>query len=322
MRILGSFKQESLVAMVALILAFSFSLGLDSYASWNNAIALMRSMAILGVFALGMIIVIIGRGVDLSQIAIGMVSAAVSVKLQAAGLSLPLALLIGLATAMAMGSINAALIHWLAIPPLFATLTSVFVFVGLARVSILPSMIINLPLQQTGLIALGQNWHSVPIPVIVFSACALLTHLFLHATTMGRFIYAYGDNAETARLSGMPVTAIVISQYVLCAMLGFVAGLLMVSTTAMVDLKTVNSTMIFDVILVVVIGGGSLAGARGGVASVLAGLLLIGVLLNGMTLMDVNGQLQNIIKGGVLLVVIMVDHWLHPYDEEDARQSV
>lgn len=310
------------MTLVALVLVVGFGLSLDGYASWGNAMTLMRSMAILGVFALGMAIVIIGRGIDLSQIAIGMVSAAITVKLLTSGFALPLALLTGMTAAMGMGLLNAALIHWLAIPPLFTTLATVFVFVGVARVSILPSMIINLPTQHTGLIALGQNWLSVPIPVMLFAVCALVTHLFLHATTPGRFIYAYGDNAETARLSGMPVAAIVASQYVLCALLGFAAGLLMVSTTAMVDLKAVNSTMIFDVILVTVIGGCSLAGARGGVGSVLAGLLLVGVLLNGMILMDINAQLQNIIKGGVLLCVLIVDHWLHPFDEEAARQSV
>ncbi|MCB5190910.1 ABC transporter permease [Methylobacillus arboreus] len=315
-------NQETIVLLAAFALALLFAATLDGFSSWGNIMTLLRSVSILGILALGMIMVIIIRGIDLSQVAIGMVSAAIVVKGVALGYPLPVCLLVGLPLALSMGLVNSLLVDRLQIPALFVTLTTVFIYVGLARVTVLPSMIINLPPDSRSLTSLAGNWHSIPIPLLLFLACALAMHLFLARTTIGRFFYAYGDNPETARLYGMPVRIIPLMAYMGSALLAFLAGLLMVSTTAMADLKTVNSTLIFDVILVVVVGGASFAGARGSVASVIAGLLLVGVLLNAMTIMDINSQLQNIIKGAVLLVVLVADKWLYPFDEESSRQSI
>ena len=117
--------------------------------------------------------------------------------------------------------------------------------------------------------------------------------------SIGRFIYAHGDNLETARLTGIAVRPLTMLEYGICAAIGCAAGLVMAASTASMNTQIVNSTMIFDVILVVVLGGVSLVGGRGGVLSVLAGTALIGTLLNGMTIMDLNNNVQNIVKGGV-----------------------
>ena len=95
----------------------------------------------------------------------------------------------------------------------------------------------------------------------------------------------------------------------------------MISETALMHLQVAESTLIFDVIMVVVLGGVSLVGGRGNVLSVVVGTLLIGVLLNGMTIMDMDVQTQNIIKGIVLLLAIVLDSWLHPRDEETSKQG-
>ena len=126
---------------------------------------------------------------------------------------------------------------------------------------------------------------------------------------------------ETARLTGIAVRPLTMLEYGICAAIGCAAGLVMAASTASMNTQIVNSTMIFDVILVVVLGGVSLVGGRGGVLSVLAGTALIGTLLNGMTIMDLNNNVQNIVKGGVLLAAILLDNRLHPRDEETARQG-
>lgn len=95
----------------------------------------------------------------------------------------------------------------------------------------------------------------------------------------------------------------------------------MASSSALVNLQIINSTLIFNVLRVVVLGGISLVGGRGGVASVIVGTLLIGVLRDGMTLMDMGATVQNIAKGIVLLAAILLDNFLHPKDEETARQG-
>jgi ribose transport system permease protein len=155
----------------------------------------------------------------------------------------------------------------------------------------------------------------------VFAAAALIMHLFLSQTSIGRCIYAQGDNPESARLSGIALRPLTVLEHVLVALLAWIAGLVWIGTTGSIQMAVTQGTMIFDVVLVVVIGGISLVGGRGGVFSVVVGCVLIGTLLNAFTIMDVNSEVQNIIKGIVLLAAIVLDNWLHPRDEETARQG-
>jgi ribose transport system permease protein len=317
-----SFTQEGVVIGMALMLALVFAVAVPGFASWGNAMALLRSISVIGVLALGMTVVIIGGSIDLSQIAVALVSAGGAALMVNAGFGAPAALAMGLLVALGLGIANGIFVAYLAIPSLFATLASALLFMGLARSTLMPSTIINLPADEASFLILGGNWFGVPVPALAFAACALAVHLFLSRTVLGRFVYALGDNPAAARLSGLPVRRLTMMTLVIAAVLGYFGGLVMVASTAMVDLGTAKSTMIFDVILVAVAGGVSLSGGRGGVASVLAGTMFIGVLLNGMSILDVNSQVQTIIKGSLLLAVIVLDSRLRPQDEEAERQGV
>lgn len=316
------FTQEGVVIGLAVFLAIAFASTVPGFASWGNAMALLRSISIVGVLALGMAVVIIGGGIDLSQIAVALVSAGIAALTINAGFGVPAALAMGLLVALALGIANGAFVAYLEIPSLFATLASALLFMGLARSTLMPSTIINLPADEASFLILGANWFGVPVPAIVFAACAIAVHLFLSRTVPGRFVYALGDNPAAARLSGLPVRRLTVLTLVIAAVIGYLGGLVMVASTAMVDLGTAKSTMIFDVILVAVAGGVSLSGGRGSVGSVLAGTLFVGVLLNGMTILDVDSQVQTIIKGSLLLTAIVLDSRLRPHDEETERQGV
>jgi ribose transport system permease protein len=145
--------------------------------------------------------------------------------------------------------------------------------------------------------------------------------LFLRRTRAGTFIYAIGDNPFGARATGLPTRPIVVLQYVLAALIGLFAGLVMAASVNSMPTRIYNSTMIYDVVLVVVLGGIGLSGGRGGVLNVIIGTLLIGTMLNGMTIMDVSYSVQNIVKGVVLLVAILVDSLINPRNEETAQQG-
>ena len=110
-------------------------------------------------------------------------------------------------------------------------------------------------------------------------------------------------------------------QYVLAALVGLFAGIVMAASVNSMPTRIYNSTMVYDVVLVVVLGGIGLSGGRGGVLNVIIGTLLIGTLLNGMTIMDISYSLQNIIKGVVLLAAILIDSILNPRNEETAQQG-
>ena len=316
-----SLGQEQIVLVITGLLVLGFSLLLPGFLQLGNLMAILRSISVLGILGLGMAIVVIGRGIDLSQVVVFSVSNGVAIQMLGNGHSLAAALAIGLGVAIFLGLLNGAIIAYAEVPSLFATLASGMLILGVARTTVLPSLVLNLP-EDSALLVLGANVGGVPVPMLIFIGAALVVHLFLSRTTYGRFIYAHGDNADAARLGGISIRLLVLLEFALCAVIAYFGGLVSIGATALVNLNAaINSTQIFDVILVVVLGGVSLVGGRGGVLSVLAGTLLIGVLLNGMTILDMNYQLQNVIKGAVLLAAIVLDNWLHPRDDETARQG-
>jgi len=161
----------------------------------------------------------------------------------------------------------------------------------------------------------------VPSSVIAFALLCLAAYLFLRFTKWGRFIYAMGDNPSGARVTGIPTRPIMLLQYVLSALIAYFAGLVTASVVNSMSTRVVNSTLVYDVILVAVIGGIGLSGGKGGVHNVVVGTLLIGILLNGMTILDMPYTAQNIVKGLILLGAIIVDSIINPRDEQTAQQG-
>jgi ribose transport system permease protein len=145
--------------------------------------------------------------------------------------------------------------------------------------------------------------------------------LFLRFTKPGRLVYAIGDNLAAARISGAPVRTIVVLQYVLSASIAYVAGMITATAVASMNTNVSNSSLIYDVILVVVLGGIGLSGGRGGIRNVIVGTLLIGILLNGMTIMNIQYTLQNVIRSLILLAAIVLDGIVNPRDEQTAQQG-
>jgi len=161
----------------------------------------------------------------------------------------------------------------------------------------------------------------LPMPVVMFAVAAIGLSLFLKRMRAGTFIYAIGDNPFGARATGLPTRPIIVLQYVMAALIGVFAGVVMAASVNSMPTRIFNSTMIYDVVLVVVLGGIGLSGGRGGVLNVIIGTLLIGTMLNGMTILDMSYSVQNIVKGVVLLVAILVDSAFNPRNEETAQQG-
>jgi len=315
-------SQSEIVFGFTLLLFIVLGATLQGFLTLGNLFTLARGVSILGIMALGMAVVVIGRGIDLSQVATLAVSAAIGATLVNAGYSAVFGFGVGLLLAIAIGMMNGFLVSVVEIPPLFTTLASGLLVLGVTRALVVPHYQVFLePGHDTFLMLGGNIAGGLPVPVVVFAACAVLLHLFLSRTVLGRFIYAHGDNAQAARLSGIATRPLTMLEYALCSAIGYVGGVVMIASTSLMHLQIAESTVIFDVILVVVLGGVSLVGGRGNVASVIAGTLLIGVLLNAMTIMNLDVQTQDVIKGAVLLVAIVVDSWAHPRDEETAKQG-
>jgi ribose transport system permease protein len=323
--LLGQFikkpSQEQIVLLLVLALLIVFSVSLPGFSTVTNLLNLVRSISILGILGLGMGLIVIGRGIDLSMVSIMAAAWSIPLNEMEAGLPLGWAILLSIFIAVLIGAVNGIIIAFVEAPPLFVTLAASFVIYGVAF-WIAPAWVVYAPKNAPTLLYPGQGLMlGIPMPIIVFLIAAVAMHLFLSKTSVGRFVYAQGDNPEAARLAGISLRPLIVLEYVIVALLAWLAGLVWIGTTGSMQMSITQGTMVFDVILVVVLGGISLIGGRGSVLSVVVGCALIGTLLNAFTIMDVNSEVQNIIRGGVLLAAILLDNRLHPRDEETARQG-
>lgn len=316
------FTQGEIVLAIAVLLFASFAIGLRGFLAPDNLLALVQNVSILGILGVGMAIAILGRGIDLTIVTTMTMSAAWVLSLAGHGVSPWLAAACGLLFCVVVGVLTGILVAYVEVPAIFATLALSTVVYGFARLTMVGEDLIYIPpgAQWTrgfgGGVILG-----VPTSVLIFVGFAFLVFVGLQFTKPGRFLRAIGDNPLKARIAGIPVRPMILVQYVMSALSGYIAGLVMATLIGSINTRQVNSTMVYDVILVVVLGGIGLAGGRGGVRNVLVGTLLIGILLNGMTIMNVAYELQNLIKGLILLVAIIVDSVINPRDEQTSQQG-
>ena len=321
--ILRHLNQERIVFLLTVLLFIVFAVILPNFLSAANMLSLLRSVAVLGILGVGMLIVVLGRGVDLSMIATMAISVAWAIQLVGTGTPLATALALGLGFAVLMSLISGILIAYAEIPPLFATLAMATFIYGFGRSHLITGTdVVYMPNDIGWIKEVGQGYFlGIPMPVIAALVVALLAWAFLRYTKAGRFIFAIGDNAAAARISAIPVRKILVLQYVMSGTIAFLAGLITATSVASMNTRVVSSNMIYDVILVVILGGVGLSGGRGNVRNVLVGTLLIGVLMNGMTILDIQYTVQNVIKSLILLLAIVADSILNPRDEQTGQQG-
>lgn len=316
-------SQEKIVALITLALFVFFSVTLNNFLTTGNILALLQNVSILGVLGVAMALVIIGRGIDLSMVATMAVSVAWVLQLNNNGTGLTEAIALGLALALLIGVVNGVLIAYLEIPAIFATLAMGTAAYGSVRAFMLQDNLIYVKgAQDTWFKWIGSGEIlGIPNPVILFVVIAVIAHLILRFTVPGRFLFAMGDNPHTARTSGVAIRPLIVLQYVVTAVVAFIAGIIMATSVDSMETRVARSNLVYDIILVVVIGGIGLSGGKGRIRNVMVGTMLIGVLLNGMTIMNVPYTLQNIIKSLILLAAIVIDAWLNPRDEQTSQQG-
>ena len=313
--------QESIVFAIAVLFFAGFSLLLPGFFDTANLLSLVQNVSILGMLGIGMGIVVIGRGIDLAMVATMAMSTAWTVALLNKGADAGEAVLLGAGFAAAVGLILGFLIAYVEIPAIFATLAMSIVVYGFGRMALVDLDVIYVPGDAVWMQALSRSFLGVPLPVVWFALLSLVAFLFLRFTRLGRYIFAMGDNRAAARITGIPVRPMTVLQYLISALIAYAAGIVTASLLASVNIRVAQSTMVYDVILVVVLGGIGLSGGKGGVRNIIVGTLLIGILLNGMTILDMSFTVQNLVKGSVLLIAIIVDSIANPRDEQTAQQG-
>lgn len=319
---IGNLNQERIVFLIAISLFILFAIFLRGFIEAGNLISLVRNVSILGILGLGMALAIIGRGIDLSMVAIMAIVVAWMLNMVTNGTPIGTAIALGLLFSLAVGLINGVLIAYVEIPAIFATLAMGTVVYGFGRAMLIESDVVYLPEVPEWFKAIGGGeTFGVPNPVYLLVVACIIVFLILKYTRPGRYLFGIGDNPQASRIAGIPVRPTIVLQYLATSLVGFAAGVIMATSVNVMNTRIATSTMVYDVILVVVIGGVGLSGGKGGVRNVIVGTLLIGILLNGMTIMDISYTVQNIIKSLILLAAIIADSVVNPRDEQTSQQG-
>jgi ribose transport system permease protein len=270
----------------------------------TNLSSVIRQTAVINIMALGMTIIIIAGGIDLSVGCILAMGGLLGTMAMEKGMGIGAGVTVGILTGLLCGLINGVLITGLRINPFIVTLGTLGIFRGSALI-----ISNGLPVHQIpqAFSFLGEgNLVGVPFVLWILLLCAVLMHLLLERTPLGRYSFAIGSNPDAALYAGIPVSLITAAVYTIGGMLTGLAGMIEASRL-MTGQPTAGQGYELQAIAAVVIGGGSLRGGEGSVMGTLVGAFIMGLLANGSDLLGISPYLQQAIIGAVIILAVAVD---------------
>lgn len=303
-------KLQSLGPLVGLVLIIIvLSMINPDFLSIGNIFNVLRQISINALMAFGMTFVILTGGIDLSVGSILALSGALTAGMMAVGMSTWTAVLIGLIAGFIMGMVNGLLITKGKVAPFIATLATMTVFRGLTLVYTEGRPITGLN-EDFAMIGKGY-FFGIPMPVIWTIISFAVLYIILKHTTFGRRVYALGSNEEATWLSGINTGRIKVMVYSISGFLAAFSGVILTSRLNSAQ-PTAGTAYELDAIAAVVLGGTSLSGGKGWIVGTLIGAMIIGVLDNGLNLLNVSSFYQQVVKGGVILLAVLLDRSKSP----------
>jgi ribose transport system permease protein len=295
---------EAGALFAVILLSVALTLANDNFLTASNLTLVARSFSFVTIAGIGVAMVMITGGIDLSVGSVMGLAGVVAAFLSSRGYDTAVAILGALAAGAAIGLVNGVLVARAKMPPFIVTLGTLGIGRGLVYV-----ITGGWPLQgfSEQALFLGQGYIAgIPTPVWIMLGLLVFWHFVLKKTTYGWYIYSIGGNEEASRLSGVPVMRIKTLVYVVAGIMGATAGFLL---TARLGLGEASSGLGYelDVIAACVLGGVSLAGGEGNVVGVVLGAALMGLLRNGLALLGVSGYWQQIVIGCVIILAVLMD---------------
>lgn len=295
-------KYRVLLIFLLLIIVASFLS--DAFLTTSNLLNVLRQVSIIAIASVGMTLIILTAGIDLSVGSIMAFAGAVLAGVISAGVSLPLAIIIALVVGIVLGAFNGFIIAKGKVPAFIATLAVMVIARGMTLVFTEgnPIVVSEPAFRFIG----GGTIFGIPFPIILMFVVFAIMYWVLKHTTFGRYIYAIGGNEEASRLAGISVDRVKIAVYALAGLFASISALIYTSRLMSAQ-PTAGSGMELDAIAAVIIGGTSLTGGKGGVTGTLIGALIMGVLDNILNLTNVSPFYQDIAKGLVILFAVLID---------------
>jgi len=317
----ASAGHHSIVVALIIVLAAGVYMVSPKFLSAYSIDNILRTASIYGIVALGMTLVVITGGIDLSAGSMMALGAALGAGLLGTAfsaanpihLAAPLAVLAALAATGLIGTFNGVAIARFGIAPFVVTLGMLTVVRGLTFifcdfvVQSVPGSAVTFSNPLFDWLG-AESWGPVPTATVIFLGLALVLTLVLRHTHFGRAIYAIGGDWEIARLAGINVPLVIVGVYGLMGVLAALSGVVLAGRLSSVSpLMAVGYEL--DIITIVIVGGASLAGGRGTIFGTVLAAVLISIIDNGLNILNVQSFYQYLVKGSVLLAAVIIDHW-------------
>ncbi len=269
-----------------------------------NLINILQQSSINALIALGMTLVIISGGIDLSVGPTAALSAVIGATLMVAGVPVPLAIMASLGVGMLCGMFNGVLVAYGGLQPFIVTLGGLSLFRALSLIYTGGNPVFGIPPEFRALT--NGTVGGIPNPVIAVGIIALILWVVLNKTPLGEYILAVGGNEEAARIAGVPVARTKVATFMISGTLASVAALILVGRLGAAE-PTMGNLWELDAIAAAAIGGASLMGGKGSVVGTLIGAIILGSLRNGLTLMNVQAFYQLLATGIIIIVAMLID---------------
>lgn len=301
-----NFKNYGIFVVFIVLVIILMILSPNAFAKPRNLINVVKQASINGVLACGMMFVIIAGGIDLSAGSVVAMSGVVAAYLaQMQGLPIFVPILGALGTGALIGLVNGFGAAYAELPPFIITLATMSIVRGVALILSGGSPVFGLQEQFEGIAGISIA-NVIPILVLYFLLIAVFSGFILNKTVFGRHVYAIGGNSITAKVSGINVKSMLLRVYIICGVFSGIAGLLIASRT-MQGSPTVGVGYEMDAIAAVVIGGVSMSGGSGKWYGTIIGALLLALISNGLDILGVSSNFQQIIKGIIIAVAVYLD---------------
>ncbi|WP_372512735.1 ABC transporter permease [Bacillus salipaludis] len=301
---IGPFISKYGIVFVLLAMVIIMSFLSPSFLKTQNLLNIIRQISFIGIVGIGVTIVIITTGIDLSSGSVIALTSVMVASFAHPGDSLVISLLIGVGVGVACGAINGIISTKGKIPPFISTLGMMTAARGLA---LLYSDGRPIPNLSEPFMFLGRGVIAgIPVPIIIFALVGIVSHILLAKTKFGKYTYAIGGNVQAAKICGINVDRYLILIYVYAGLLSAIAGMLLTARVS-VGQPSMGVSFELDAIAAAVIGGTSLAGGVGTIPGTIIGALIIGVLNNSLDLLGVSSYWQQILKGAIIVSAVLID---------------
>ena len=277
-----------------------------SFMTTDNILNILRQVSISALIAFGMTFVILTGGIDLSVGSTLALTGAVAATMLASGIDPVLTILAALLLGAILGAVNGVIIAKGKVAPFIATLATMTIYRGLTLVYTDGRPVSDLGNEITFQMLGKGYFFGIPVPVCTMILAFIVLYVIMHKTTFGRRVYAVGGNEAASKLSGINVDRVKIAVYSLTGMLAALSALILTSRLNSAQ-PTAGTSYELDAIAAVVLGGTSLTGGKGWIFGTLVGALIIGVLNNGLNLIGVSSFFQQVVKGIVILIAVLID---------------